>query len=96
MDVKELYLELEKESQSRSAKGEKAEKIRGFIRTVAKEVQKPQLSLAALYKLTKRQFPEDKIDRSYFVSIVQKTWETSKDDNGNVLVEIGHEKIRKE
>lgn len=91
--IRDTYLELEKDSLNRSAKGEKAEKLRAFVRDVAKEVKKPKLSLAALYNLAKKTFPNEKIDRSYFSSVVEKTWETSRDSaNGTVWVEITKEK----
>lgn len=92
MNFKELYAQLEAEGKNKVPKGDKAEKIRIFIRNVAKEVGQEKLLMSALYQMTKKQFDPEKVDRPYFQSIVTKAWEIEKDEKGAVWVFVGKEK----
>lgn len=94
INVVDLYKQLEAEGLAKpvAGKGEKAEKIRALVRDVAKKVGKPKVMMSALYKIAKNQYPDEKIDRSYFASTLSRTWETEKDEGGHVWILVSKEK----
>ncbi|MCK4518380.1 hypothetical protein KAT92_06390 [Candidatus Babeliales bacterium] len=87
----ELYKELEAEGLKRNVgRGEKAEKVRGYVRDIAKQTGSDKLLLSATWKVTKdiitEKDPDGKLDRAYFTQVVDKAWETEKDDTGHLWI----------
>lgn len=97
-DMKALYAQFESEAKSRSSRGEKAEKIRQFVKGAAAQIGKNRLAMAAMYRLAKKNLaqPDEKFDRSYFTNVVEKAFETVKDDEGTVWIEVSKPKTPKQ
>lgn len=88
-NVKDLYAELEKEAIAGTNRGQKAELIRTAVENAAKQIGKTKLAASAVFKIVKAQCGENpKIDRSYFNNVIQKAWETTKDDKGTVWINV--------
>lgn len=88
-NIKDLYAELEKEAVTGNSRGQKAETIRTAIESAARQIGKTKLAASAVYKIVKAQCGENpKVDRSYFNNVVQKAWETSKDEKGVVWINL--------
>ena len=91
--VTDLYKELEAEGLKRNVgRGEKAEKVRGLVRDIAKQIKQDKLLLSATWKVTKDMIaakdPEAKLDRAYFTQVVDKAWETEKDQTGHLWIRM--------
>ncbi len=88
-NIKDLYAELEKEAVTGNSRGQKAEVIRTAVENAAKQIGKTKLAVSAVFKIVKTQFGDNpKIDRSYFNNVIQKAWETSKDEKGVVWIDL--------
>jgi len=89
-NVKELYAQLEANIAAGVSRGQKAETIRTTVEGLVKEIGKTKVSVSALFSIIKAKNAESgtKIDRSYFNNVVTKTWETTKDDNGVVWLNV--------
>lgn len=87
-NIKEMYAALEAESISKTAKGEKASKIRKFMSDTVQIVKKPKLHLATMFKLAQQTIGLSPNDRSQFTTIVKSMYETTKDDKSNTWIEV--------
>jgi hypothetical protein len=95
-DLEELYSKFEGEAKSRSARGEKAEKYRNFVRDTAAKIGKDQVLISAMFNMAKKIITdEEKIDRSYFNNVCEKSWVTFKDDKGAVYIDLTKPKTPK-
>lgn len=84
-NIIEIYNSLEAESLNRGLRGEKSIKIRAFVTDVVKQVKKPRLHMATLFRMAQTQLGLSKNDRSQFTNTVKKMYETEHVD-GNVWI----------
>jgi hypothetical protein len=86
-NVKDLYAELEKAAMAGDSRGQKAETIRKAVEDIAKQIGKTKVAASAVYKIVKAQFGDNpKVERSYFNNVIQKAWQTTKDENNVVWI----------
>lgn len=97
MNIAKLYREAEQNVRASVPKGEKAEKIRDLVLGIGKSVGKSDLLLSATLNAVKTIMQEEdptvKLDRSYFQSTIERRFETSKDDQGRLVIHLDRPKI---
>lgn len=87
-NIKEMYAALEAETISKTAKGEKASKIRTFIKDATTQIKKEKLHLGTIFKVAQQQIGLKPTDRSQFTTIAKSMFNTVQDGNKNTWIEV--------
>ncbi|MCK9577757.1 MAG: hypothetical protein M0R51_17755 [Clostridia bacterium] len=82
MTATELYAQLAEEAKAKASSGSVGIRYRGYVTEISDKTGEKKLVMPAVIKLAKQLHPNDKIDRSYFINVIEKAWETEKDAEG--------------
>jgi hypothetical protein len=93
MTASELYAQLVEEAKAKAAAGSVSVRYRGYVNEISQKVGEKRLVLPAVLRLAKQLHPNEKIDRSYFINVIEKSWETEKDADGVTWVLVDKPKI---
>lgn len=93
MTAGELYAQLAEEAKQKASSGSVGVRYRGYVTEISENTKETRLVLAAVIKLARQMHPKDKIDRSYFITVIEKAWETEKDADGVTWILVDKPKI---
>lgn len=94
--VQQLYARLETEGLKKNIvgqSGEKGEKVRQYVRDIAKASGKTKILQSAAFNTVKSLMGDEKLDRSYFTQTIERTFTTSKED-GRIWILVDKEKVK--
>ena len=93
MTASELYAQLAEEAKAKASSGSVGVRYRRYVTEISEKTGENRLVLPAVIKLAKQMYPNDKIDRSYFINVIEKAWKTEKDANGVTWILVDKPKI---
>lgn len=93
MTASELYAQLAEEAKAKATAGSVSVRYRGYVNEIAQKTGEKRLVMPAVLRLAKQLHPNDRIDRSYFITVVVKSWETEKDAEGVTWILVDKPKI---
>jgi DnaJ-class molecular chaperone len=85
-DILDLFNQVEAEGAKRGNRGEKAGKLRDYIAEVIKTVRQPEIKVATLRGMCKLHFPDEKIEHSYFTSMIKGSYVVKQNGDGDLVV----------
>lgn len=93
LSASELYAQLAEEAKEKASSGNVGTRYRGYVTEISEKTGEKKLVLTAVLKLARQMYPNDKIGRSYFIQVIEKTWETEKDEEGVTWILVDKPKI---
>jgi len=93
MTASELYAQLAEEAKAKATAGSVSVRYRSYVNEIAQKTGEKRLVMPAVLRLAKQLHPNDKIDRSYFINVIEKSWETEKDAEGVTWILVDKPKV---